>query len=320
MPPACWPAAGPTPGCSSGPSPCGKRPAESTIAKDPGWFIADKVAVIDLDGLIMQSHELGLLGPGENPVSLFVEKIDKAQADPNVKAVVLRVNSPGGGVAASDIMYQRLVRFRQQTHRPVVAVIEDVGASGAYYLACGSDTILANPTSITGSIGVIAQTLSIDGTMKLVGIQAKAVTSGEFKDMGSPLKPLEQKDLDLLKTMVDEFFGRFLKVVQAGRPKLTAERIKQLADGRVYTGEQALANGLVDKLGYVEDGVALAKQLSGAPRVKVVMYDRPLGYRANVYSASPLSPAQVNLLNVNMPGLMALSQPQFLYLWTGAAP
>jgi len=292
---------------------------EAVVTADPGLFVGDKVAVIEVEGLLFNERPSGLFAAGENPVSLFVEKLDKAQADPNVKAVVLRVNSPGGGVTASDIMYRRLTRFRGEKGVPVVAVLEDVAASGGYYVACGADKIIAHPTSVTGSIGTLVQTFSLSGTMQMLHIDAKAVTSGPRKDMASPFKPLDPEDLAILQGMVDQYYQRFLDVVVKSRTSLDADKIRALADGRVYTGLQAKDNGLVDGIGYVDDAVLLAKQAAKSPRVKVVMYHRPLGYRANVYSASgaPEPQAEVNLINVSADSMTRLVQPQFLYLWTG---
>lgn len=303
----------------------GDRLAETVIAADPGWFVSDKIALVDVEGVLLNQRDWSVLSANENPVALFVEKLDMAQADPEVRAIVLRINSPGGGVTAGDIMLRRVQDFRAARRVPIIAIIEDVGASGAYYVACGADTIWAHPTSVTGSIGVVVQTVSFAGTMKLLGIEAKAVTSGPLKEMGSPLKPLEEKDTAIFQGMVNEFYQRFVDVVAEsrakGRIKLSREEVLKLADGRVYTGEQAKANGLVDDLGYVKDAIALAKARSGAQRVKVVMYHRPWGYRSNFYSEAPAGPAatgtQVNLLNVNAPNFWSLLQPQFLYLWTG---
>jgi len=299
------------------PIPIEEKLSETVVAKDEGAFISDKILLLDVDGLLVNQRERSVFGLGENPVSLFVEKLDKARDDDYVKAVVLRINSPGGGVTASDIMYSRLREFCREKKIPVVAVFEDVGASGAYYVACGADTIIAHPTSVVGSIGVMVQTVSFAGTMEKLGIEASAVTSGPRKDMASPLKPLDKEDLAILQQMINEYYDRFLKVVAAGRPGLKGDKIKELADGRVYTGEQAKANGLVDGLGYLDEAVQLAKQKAGAKRVKVVMYHRPWGRKANVYASGPPAPAQVNLLNVNVPDVFDLARPRFMYLWTG---
>ena len=312
-------------GCSPGggwvikPAPTSDELKETTIATDEGLFVGDKVLVLDVDGLLFNERNTGLFSSGENPVSLFVEKLDRAEADAAVKAVVVRINSPGGGVTASDIMYRRLAELRAARGVPVIAIIEDVGASGAYYIACAADQIIAHPTSVTGSIGTIVQTVSLSGTMKLLRIDARAVTSGPKKDMASPFKPLDKEDLAILQGMVDEYYRRFVDVVAAARSELPREQIETLADGRVYTGRQALDNGLVDELGYMDDAVRLAKELAGAKRVRIVMYHRPLGYRANVYSAAPAAPVagQVNLVNISAAEVLSAVQPRFLYLWTG---
>jgi protease-4 len=312
-------------GCGQGmgfivkPIPAKEELVETVVSRDAGLLVSDKVAIVDVDGLLFNERGGGLLGPNENPVSLFVEKMDKAQEDPSVRALVLRINSPGGGVTAADLMHQRLAQFKKERQVPVVAMIEDVGASGAYYLACGADTILVAPTSVTGSIGAIVQTFSLSGTMAKLGIDTKAVTSGPMKDMASPFKPLSAEDQKVLQAIVTEFYDRFVDVVAAGRPHLSRDAVKALADGRVYTGTQAVANGLADGPGDMKAAVAEAKKRSGAKAVKVVMYDRPWGYKANVYSAAPVGGMQINLLNISVPELMAWLEPQFLYLWTGGA-
>jgi len=300
------------------PVPLDETLRETVLAADPGLFVTDKIVVVDVDGMLFnQRPEASMFGWRENPVALFVEKLDKVEGDRNVKAVVLRINSPGGSVTASDIMYARLMALRKRRDIPVVAILEDVGASGAYYLACGADTILAHPTSVTGSIGVLVQTVSFSGTMKLLGIEAKAVTSGPRKDMASPLKPLDDEDLAILQEIVDSFYERFLGVVAASRTKLKPDRIRELADGRVFTGEQALKAGLIDGIGYMDKAIAMAREEAGIKKTKVVMYHRPVGYRANVYSAAPGVVPQVNLLNLTAPDLAYPDRPRFLYLWTG---
>ncbi|MFB3891302.1 MAG: signal peptide peptidase SppA [Phycisphaerae bacterium] len=300
------------------PIPLEEQMQESVVQKDAGWFVTDKVAIVDIEGMLLNQRGGGLFTEKDNPVSAFIEKMDIVQNDPEVKAVVLRINSPGGGVTAADIMYQRLLQMRKARNIPVVAIIVDVGASGGYYIACGAGTILAHPTSITGSIGVIVQTFSLAGTMKMIGIEAKAITSGAFKDMGSPLKPLDKDDAAIIQAMVNEYYGGFIKVVAEGRKgKLTEEQVKKLADGRVYTGEQAKANGLVDDIGYMAKAIETAKEKAHLGKVKVVEYHRPWETRENVYSAAQAPQPQINLVNINVPGLLTFTQPQFLYLWTG---
>jgi protease IV len=291
--------------------------SESVVGEDPGWWVAEKIAVIDVDGLLTDARQHGLMSEGENPVSVFIEKIDKASKDKLVKAVVLRINSPGGGVSASDLMYRRLLKLRSDRHIPIIASCQDMAASGGYYLACGADEIYVLPTSVTGSIGVIVQTVSFAGTMGKLGIDAQAVTSGPRKDMASPLKPLDKEDLAILQSLVDEFYGRFLDVVADGRKGLDRAKIKALADGRVYTGAQALANGLADQAGTLEEAIAAARTRAGLKKARTVIYHRPLGNKPNAYAAAPAGPPQMNLLNVDLGSLSELATPQFMYLWAG---
>lgn len=299
------------------PVPTDQRLRESVVRADPGW-VTDKVALIDVEGIILNDRNGPIWSNWENPVSLFSEKLDAAGCDPRVKAVVLRINSPGGTVQATEAMYERLKRFGKQTGKPVIACITDVGASGGYYLACGAQRIICQSSSITGSVGVVIQTVNFTGTMKMLGIKADAITSGKLKAMGSPLKDLTDEERRIFQAMVNEFYERFVEVVAEARSELTAGKVRPLADGRVFTGRQAVRNGLADRLGYVADAVDEAKKAAGVKKAKVVMYHRPLGYRANVYSAVPAyAPAtQINLINLQMNELSLLRRPSFLYLWS----
>jgi protease-4 len=291
------------------------------VVADDGLLVANKIALIDVSGMLLNARVGGLFGDNENPASLFCEKLDKARNDSSVKAVVLRLNTPGGTVQASEAMYDYLQRFRRSTGKPVIACITDMGASGGYYLACGCDRILVQSTSITGSIGVIIQTVSFAGTMEWLRISTDAVVSGPFKDMASPLRAMKPQEREMLQQMVNEFYDKFLSVVGQGRKDRLKDDLRKLADGRVYTGRQAVENGLADGLGDVTDACAQARKAAGVSRAKVVMYHRPLGYRASVYSAAPeISPqaggTTVNLLNLQNSELMTLGRPAFLYLWT----
>jgi protease-4 len=301
------------------PVPLDQRLQETVVQKDAGW-VTDKVALVDVSGLILNERGGGLFGGEENPVSLLAEKLDLARRDGHVKAVILRVDSPGGTVQATEAMHGLVERFRRESGKPVVACITNVGASGAYYLCCAAGRIICQSTSITGSIGVIVQSVSFAGTMKMVGVKADAIVSGPMKDMGSPLRDMTEKDRAVFQALVDEFYGRFLDAVAKGRANLDKDKIRSLADGRIYTGAQAVELGLADRLGDLQDALAEAKKACGAARVKVVMYDRPQGYRANVYSAAPSGTGgagtQINLLNLQAGELMFLRRPAFLYLWS----
>src|SRR4051794_6906329 len=149
---------------------------ETDVAAGRGWF-GGKIAIVEVEGMLMNARSAGFLQPTENVLSLFTQELGRAAADPDVKAIVLRVNSPGGTVSASDAMYQILQRFKARTHKPVVASAQEVAASGAYYVSCGADKIIAQPTSIVGSIGVIFETYNLTGTMQKLGIRPGAFKS-----------------------------------------------------------------------------------------------------------------------------------------------
>lgn len=293
---------------------------ETQIEKDKGLFITDKIAVIDVDGLMVNKRRSGLLRTGENPVSLFVEKLDKAADDSSVKAVVLRLNSPGGTVSASDIMYHELLEFKRATGKPVICCVVGLGCSGGYYLACGCDGIIVQPTAVTGNIGTIFQTFSVAGTMEKIGVKAVTIKSGELKDMASPLHDLSDDERQVLEGIIDDLYRQFLEVVRRGRPKLSEQKIRELADGRVFTAKQSLQEGLVDKTGYMKDAIEWAKQMCGIEKAKTVIYHRPSSYTPNAYGSAAANMEGLGpLINIDLPDWLASGESQFLYLWQPAA-
>ena len=292
---------------------------ETLIQRDAGLFVSDKIAVIDMDGLMINRRKSGLMRTGENPVSLLLEKLDKAAGDPGVKAVVLRLNSPGGTVAASDIMHHRLLEFKRRTRKPVVACVVGLGCSGAYYLACGCDGIMTQPSAVTGNIGTIFQTFSVAGTMEKIGVKAVTIKSGKLKDMASPLHDLTDDERQVLEGVIQDLYQQFLVVVDQGRPGLGEQKIRELADGRVFTAKQALAEGLIDRIGYLTDAIEWAKEMAGIDRAKVVIYHRPSSYKPNAYGSAAANMEGLGpLINIDLPDWLASGESQFLYLWQPA--
>jgi protease-4 len=298
------------------PVPADRKLTESVLIDEGGLF-PPKIALIDVDGLLHNSKKFSLFEEGENPVSLFAEKIDKAIDDKSVRALIVRINSPGGTVTASDLMFAELQRFKAETEgKPVVAVLMDVAASGGYYLACAADEIVAHPTTVTGSVGVIMQMINFAGTMSKIGVESNAITSGKMKDAGSPFRKLKPEERELFQELVDQFFDRFVKTVADNRKNLDEEKVRQFADGRVWSAQQALELNFVDKIGTLRDAVADLKQKIDTKRVRVVTYHRPLGWKPNIYAQQPTrKPQQVNLVNIDLPESWPYPQPQFLYLW-----
>jgi protease-4 len=290
-------------------------PLEETVISDPlHWYCRDKIAIIDVDGLIMNARSSGILSDGENPVSMFREKLDAAADDKHVKAVVLRINSPGGAVTASDMMYQDLQNFRKDKGKPVVACMMDTAASGAYYLAMACDRVFAHPTTVTGSIGVIMSLYNATGLLSKLGVASDPIKSGPIKDIGNPARPMTPEERAILQGMVNNFYGQFVGIVAKGR-NMPEDKVKKLADGRIYTGQEAKDLGLVDEVGYLEDALQSAMDMAGIRDAKLVAYDRGDGYRGSIYSRMPKIPNQINL-KLDVPGLAApTAGATFMYLW-----
>jgi len=252
--------------------------------------VEDKVAMIDVQGVLTSDHDESLFSSKESQVVAFVEKLRLAEQDARVKAVVVRIDSPGGDVTTSDILYNELVAFKQRKKVPVVAAFMGIAASGGYYLASGCDTIVAHPTTITGSIGVISMHVSLVGLLDKIGVKVEALKSGANKDMGSPFRSMSDEDKKLLQALIDQFYARFVSVVAEGRKgRLTESQVRSLADGRVYTAQQAFDAKLVDRIGYLVDAFDEAKSRAKLAKARLVMYSRRPGRLDNEYSASAQS-------------------------------
>lgn len=314
---------GPTGGFLIRPVPPDQTLEERTVERDEGLFLP-KIALIDLNGLLINDTQNGLFTEGEHAVSLLTEKLRAAERDGRVKAVVLRINSPGGTVTASHLMHHEVRRFREKTGKPVVAFLMDVAASGGYYVACAADEIIACPTTVTGSIGVIMQMVEISGTLSKIGVTTDAIVSGPRKDSGSPFRKMRPEERESFQKIVDDMYAQFVSVVCAGRPKLTEAQVRELADGRVYYATDALKLGLIDGIGIMEDAVGAARRRAGIDKARVIMYHRPLGWRGSWYARGGLtqgseSPPTVNVINLNWPRGFT-EGPMFLYLWSIGNP
>ncbi|MCI0363289.1 MAG: signal peptide peptidase SppA [Phycisphaerales bacterium] len=276
-----------------------------------------KVALIDVSGLIMDAQRPGLIAPGENPVARFVESLKRAEGDSAVKAVIIRINSPGGTVTASDLMYREVRDFKERTGKPVVISMGDVAASGGYYLACAGDHVLAHPTTVTGSIGVLVQTINFSEGLRKIGVRADAITSGPNKKMGSPLEPMPPEHRELLQGLVDEFYASFKAVVVERRPALSPNDLNWIMDGRVVSGKRAAEVGLVDRVGDLRDAFDVAQEQANVRSAKLVKYHRALEYVGSPYAKNPAAPAggaQINFMQVNLDNLVG-AQSGFYYLW-----
>jgi protease-4 len=214
------------------------------------------------------------------------------------------------------MLYHELRLFKQKKKIPIIASILDVGASGGYYVAMGADKIVAHPSSVTGSLGVIMLTMNANGLLEKIGVHANAITSGPRKDMGSPFRAMTDEERAIFQGVINGFYERFLAVIKEGRRHLTADEIRKLADGRIYSGEQAKAVGLVDSIGYLDDAIELAKKDAGLTDARIVVYQQPGEYRHNIYSQLLSQQGSANpLANFDLMALVRGGTPQFMYLW-----
>jgi len=305
---------GPT-GYKITPIPVDKTLEETELERE-SLFASDKIVLIDVEGVLMNKTRRGLLSEGEHPVSLLLEKLHKAEKDSSVRGIVLRINSPGGSVTASDLMYREILEVRGRSKKPVATVMMDVAASGGYYIACATDHIIALPTTVTGSIGVIMQMFTVRRTLDKLGVTPYTIKSGPNKDAGSPFKDMTDGERAIFQSLIDDFYGRFLAVVKAGRPKLTEGKIRELADGRVYTAQQALEAGLIDEIGSVRRAVDWVREKSGAGKIRLIAYNRPLAWKPNIYARAPVSDSEpVRTLQIQLPSWLRNGTPRFMYLW-----
>ncbi len=278
-----------------------------------------KILMIDVTGVIGSEPREGALGLSrqESTLARIQAELDQADEDEQIKAVVLRVNSPGGTVTASDIIYDRLMRFRAKHGTPVLVQMLDVAASGGYYISLAADEIVASPTTVTGSIGVIFTSVSLAGLMEKIGVRDQTIVSGNMKDIGSPLRTMTPAEREVLQKLIGDMQSRFVGLVRERRTHLTPEMNAQLVDGRVFSAEQAHAGGLVDTVGYLDGTIERAKQRAGVSEATVVRYFRDDEYADSIYARAPGGAApqvnQINLLSLSNDGLSP--GPHFLYLW-----
>ena len=279
----------------------------------------EKVLMIDIDGTISSALETGFLAREKSVVARVFERLERAAADPLVKAVILRLDTPGGEVTASDIVYHEVLRFKERTGRPVVGLMMSVAASGGYYIASACDIIVAHPSSLTGSIGVISIFPSLESLMSKVGVKVNVIKSGPSKDSGSPFREMTEEDRKLFQVIIDEYYEGFLEVVARGRKgKVPAADLRTIADGRIYTAPQALKLGLIDAVGYFDDAFGQAKDLASLKSAKLVSYTYFPKTKSNIYASrlGDFSPLDAKVLE----SMLAVLKAGFYYLWLPQIP
>ncbi|MDX9912108.1 MAG: signal peptide peptidase SppA [Phycisphaerales bacterium] len=312
------------------------KASEGVVLSDDGAPSA-KVAMIDLRGVIADARAPGLFGSGPSVLDDTLAHFERARNDEAVKAVVLRINSPGGSVTASDVLASEIERFREETGKPVVASMADVAASGGYYVALACDRIIAHESTLTGSIGVIFPTLNMSSGLAKIGIVSRPVVSGPNKNIADPLSPMQDAHYAILQGIVDDMYARFRARVVEHRPGLDTSRLGELTDGRIMTGSAAREAGLVDETGDLHDAFALAKKLAGLPRAKLVKYTSDGVAPRTPYAiasgepraasehagapggASGANSVEINVLSLQL-GSVFGSSPTAYYLWMPTLP
>ncbi len=292
------------------------KPLEEKVLEGEG---KPKILLVDLDGVISFKDETDGLKLKSRPskVSFFREALLKAEADSDIAGVIVRINSPGGTVSASDTIYHEIMRFKEKRRIPVHAYIMELGASGGYYVAAASDRIIASPTAIAGSIGVIAMKFNIEGLLSKIGVSDETYKSGPKKDFWSPFRPSTAEEKKMLQDIIDKLYARFVEVVYANRKKLLTEgEVRTLADGRILTAGEALDARLIDEVAYLDETIDAMKKTLNIGKARVITYIRPRTFTSNIYSEMPQTgPQVINLISINAEELSLFSGAQFMYLW-----
>lgn len=265
------------------------------------------IAWIRVRGIIAQDNNSG---PFSRPsgASAIAKKIREAADAKNVKAIVLDINSPGGTVASVQNIYSEILKAKEKGKK-VVALFRDVAASGGFYIAMAADKIVAEPGTITGSVGVIMQTSNVEGLFEKIGVKVTPITSGKYKDMGSAYRPMSDAEKAILQDMVDDTYSQFFAAVKAGRPEVKEEDLKEYTDGRIFTGQRAYNLGFIDQLGGEEEARKLAGELAGLKDPKILS-QRGDGIKELIFSFG--SKMENKSLDKQ---LQNLTTPSVSYLW-----
>jgi len=268
-----------------------------------------KVARIQVSGIISRDKSDGLFNEQMDMTESTLRQIRAAQNDDAVAGILLEVDSPGGTVTSSDEIYMALKKFRaSRDDRKVVTFVRDLAASGGLYVSVASDKIIAEPTSIIGSIGVIMQTINIAGLTSKIGVEDVTIKSGDNKDILNPFRPVNTQHIEILQALIDDSYKKFFNIVKEGR-NLDETKLRAIADGRVFSSDAALANGLIDQVGYLDDALALIKELVGVPEIKIVRYNTRESFLDWLAEAKNPMPDIKSMYRPEPPRLMYIWRP-----------
>ena len=290
---------------------------ETVVDKDPHWLTDGKVLLVDIGGIIAEERGGGLFSlSGVCCTPDYVKSVlNRAKRDPAVRAVILRIDSPGGTVGASELIAREVRLFRAETRIPVYAQITGLGCSGGYYVAAAAEKIHIQKSGITGSIGVIASLPNFRKLADKVGYDQTVVKSGAMKDIGSAMRAMTPEERAVFQTMIDSSYDQFLAWIVENRPQLeSTEKLKPIADGRIYTADQALANQLVDRIAFLDETIAAVKQAAHLTAADVVIYGYDEPGDPNIYTHASAAGSGIRLFNAELP--LPSARPGFYYLWS----
>jgi protease-4 len=279
-----------------------------------------KVLVISIQGVISTSPDEKFLRSMPSMVQEVVAQLRMAEKDDDIRCLLITVDTPGGTTTASDMLYNELLAFKKKTGKKIVVAMMDIAASGGYYISLPADVIMAHPTTVTGSIGVIFMRPKITGLMDKIGFEVAVNKSGENKDMGSPFRQPNEKEQAIFQSVTDGLGKRFLSLVAKHR-KLTDHNLSDVATARIYLADEALSLGLVDKIGYLDDALQEARTISGLPEnARVIAYRRSEFPNDNLYnpSTAKLSETTRPLVDLGITNTISHLKAGFYYVWTPA--
>jgi protease-4 len=276
--------------------------------------VKEKILLLDISGVIASSMKPGVFDKEGDILSQVYYRLKKAAEDNMVKGVILRLDTPGGEVTASDIIYHEILNFKKRTGIPVLALMMGLTASGGYYIASACDLLIAHPSTLTGSIGVISLFPNLEGLFEKIGIQVHVIKSGELKDSGSVFRQMAPEERDVFQKIVDEYHQNFQDVVYENRKDhLSLEDLKKIADGRVMTASQALEAKLIDEIGYFDKALKIILDLSSLPEAKVISYTYFPKRKTNIYATSLKS--EPLLESASFRDVAQSLKSGFYYLW-----
>ncbi len=276
----------------------------------------EKILLVDIEGIISSMVSPGFFAREGDLLSQVYYRLDKASKDETVKGVILRLDTPGGEVTASDILYNEILKFKEKTGLPVVGLMMGVAASGGYYVASACDFIIAHPSTLTGSIGVISVFPSLQELLSKVGIKVNVIKSGQMKDSGGFWRDVTEEEKKVFQTIIDDYFQKFVEVVYQNRKEsLTREELARIADGRVYTGTQALELKLIDELGYFDQALKKTLSLAALREAKVIAYTYYPQLKTNIYAQGLKEPSLSKNTSIDYENLLQVLKSGFYYLW-----